>query len=132
MGKFMYGAPHTSVEFDDRVLAHLKVVIIAKFRRGESFTFTWRNTPESGGGHNSIWLNPSVPLQFEFYGSKDPQLNRNWLEELARLTNTPAGLQVVPEPPETTSVADKAANPDVKSQGQSTATQGTKQHGGTS
>ncbi|MBB5643614.1 ATP-dependent DNA ligase [Cryobacterium roopkundense] len=125
MGKFMYGTPATSVEFDDRTLAHLKVVIIAKLRRGESFTFTWANTPESGGGHNSIWLNPSVPLQFEFYGSKDPLLNRTWLEELVRLTNTPAGLHVVPEPPEVANVA----TPAVKSALKPTATQGTKLHG---
>lgn len=130
MGKFIYGTPATSVEFDDRVLAHLKVVIIAKLRRGESFTFTWANTPESGGGHNSIWLNPSVPLQFEFYGSKDPKLNRNWLEELVRLTNTPAGLYVVPEPPESATPFDQAADPAAKSSGKTAATQGTKMHGG--
>lgn len=130
MGKFMYGTPATTVEFDDRVLAHLKVVIIAKLRRGESFTFTWANTPESGGGHNSIWLNPSVPLQFEFYGSKDPHLNRNWLDELVRLTNTPAGLHVVPEPSETEAAPSKAAStPAAKSPGTPSATQGTKLRG---
>jgi len=133
MGRFMYSSPATAVEFDDRVLAHLKVVITAKLRRGESFTFTWTNTPESGGGRNSVWLNPSVPLQFEFYGSKDPHLNRNWLEVLARLTNTPTGLQIVPEPPEspetpeTTSAPEPAAaDPVQKTAGKSHATQGTK------
>ena len=80
------------------MLAHLKVVIIAKLRRGESFTFSWENSPESGSGHSSIWLNPAVPLQFEFFGSKEPALNKAWLEELVRLSHTPAGLRLVPEP----------------------------------
>lgn len=114
MGKLIYGTPESSVEFDDRVLAHLKVVIIAKLRRGESFTFTWANTPESGGGHVSIWLHPAIPMQFQFYGSKDPVLNRTWLEELARLTNTPAGLQVVPEPPELAPAGGKSAEVSAK------------------
>lgn len=98
MGKFIYGTPATAVEFDDRVLAHLKVVIIAKLRRGESFTFSWENAAASGSGHSSIWLNPAVPLQFEFLGKKEPTLNKAWLQELARLSNTPAGLRLVPEP----------------------------------
>lgn len=102
MGKLRYRTPESSFEFDDRVLAHLRVVIIAKLRRGERFIFTWANTPESGGGHTSIRLHPTIPMQFKFYGSRDPHLNRNWLDALARLTNAPAGLQVLPEPPEHT------------------------------
>lgn len=59
LGKFMYGAPSISVDIEDRILAHLKVVIVAKLRRGESFTFSWNRTPESGSGHSSVWLNRS-------------------------------------------------------------------------
>jgi hypothetical protein len=98
LGKFIYGTPSTSVEFDDRVLAHLKVVMIAKLRRGESFTFSWENSAASGSGHSSIWLHPAIPLQFEFFGSKEPTLNRAWLDELMALSNTPAGLRIIPEP----------------------------------
>lgn len=101
LGKFIYGTPSIAVEFDDRVLAHLKAVIIAKLRRGESFTFSWEYSTDSGSGHSSIWLHPAIPLQFEFRGSRDPSLNRLWLEELVRLSNTPAGLRIVPEPVET-------------------------------
>ena len=98
MGNFIYGTPSITVEFDDRVLAHLKVVIVAKLRRGESFTFSWENSAASGSGHSSIWLHPAIPLQFEFFGSKEPSLNRAWLEELVQLSNTPAGLRITPEP----------------------------------
>ena len=108
MGNFIYGTPSITVEFDDRVLAHLKVVIVAKLRRGESFTFSWDNSPASGSGHSSVWLHPAVPLQFEFFGSKEPRLNRAWLEELVQLSNTPAGLRVTPEPAEPEGPARKS------------------------
>ncbi|WP_444979576.1 DUF7882 family protein [Cryobacterium levicorallinum] len=39
-----------------------------------------------------------MPLQSDFLGSKEPRLNRAWVEELVRLSNTPAGLRVTPEP----------------------------------
>ena len=98
MGNFIYGAPSIRVEFDARVLAHLKVVIVAKLRRGESFTFSWESPAVSGSGHSSVWLHPAIPLQFEFFGSGEPSLNRAWLEELVQLSNTPAGLRITPEP----------------------------------
>lgn len=98
MGKFIYGTPSVTVDFDDRVLAHLKVVIVAKLRRGESLMLNWE-TPENGDmGHSSVWLNPSIPLQFDFEGKREPEINRVWLEELVKLANTPAGLRVTPEP----------------------------------
>jgi hypothetical protein len=101
LGKFVYGAPTISVEFDDRVLAHIKVVIVSKLRRGESFTFSWEIPASMGSGYSSIWLHPSIPLQFQFSGSREPALNRRWLEELNQSANTPAGLRVMPEPSET-------------------------------
>ena len=102
MGKFIYGTPSISVDFDDRVLAHLKVVMLSKVRRGESFSFSWEYTVASGSGHSSIWIHPAIPLQFDFAGSREPRLNRSWVEELVRLSNSPAGLRVIPEPPEVT------------------------------
>jgi len=111
MGKLRYRTPESSFEFDDRVLAHLRVVIISKLRRGDRFIFTWANTPESGGGHTSSRLDPTIPMQFKFYGSRDPHLSRNWLDALARLTNALAGLHVLPEPPEhTLGGAEKSEN----------------------
>jgi hypothetical protein len=100
MGKFIYGTPSISVDFDDRVLAHLKVVMLSKVRRGESFVFSWEYSVATGSGHSSIWVHPTIPLQFDFLGSREPHLNRNWVEELVRLANSPSGLRVTPEPPE--------------------------------
>jgi hypothetical protein len=105
VGKFIYGTPSIAVDFDDRVLAHLKVVILAKIRRGESLLFSWEYAASAGSGHSSVWIHPTIPLQFDFLGSREPRLNRAWIEELVRLSNTPAGLRVTPEPPETGSPA---------------------------
>ena len=98
MGKFIYGTPSLTVEFEDRVLAHLKVVIATKLRRGESFLFTWEYGTDSGSGHSSAWLHPAIPLQFEFADTREPKLNREWLEELLAAANSNAGLRLVPEP----------------------------------
>lgn len=98
MGKFIYGTPSISVDFDDRVLVHLKAVIVSKVRRGESFSFTWDYTAASGSGHSTIWIHPTIPLQFDFHGSREPTLNRRWIEELVRLSNSPSGLRLVEEP----------------------------------
>lgn len=100
MGKFIYGTPSISVDFDDRLLAHLKVVIMSKVRRGESLSFSWEYTAASGSGHSTIWIHPSIPLQFDFAGGREPRLNRAWVEELVRLANSPSGLRPTPEPPE--------------------------------
>ena len=37
MGRLIYGTGDTDVEFEDRLLAHLKVVISTKLRRNEAF-----------------------------------------------------------------------------------------------
>lgn len=86
------------VEFDDRLLAHLHVVIVQKLRRGESFCFTWRDELTSGGGRSSLWLHPSIPLHFKFYGSRSPVLNRAWIATLSLSSNSSQGLVVSPEP----------------------------------
>src|ERR1700712_1999201 len=105
MGKFIYGTPSIAIDFHDRVLAPLKGVILAKIRRGESFLFSWEYSAAAGSGHSSVWINPSIPLQFDFAGSREPRLNRAWVEELVRLSNTPGGLRITPEPAEPGSAA---------------------------
>ncbi len=49
MGKFIYDG-NIKVDFEDRLLAHLQAVIMAKVRRGESFPFTWKDDISTGGG----------------------------------------------------------------------------------
>ncbi|TFB67433.1 MULTISPECIES: ATP-dependent DNA ligase [Cryobacterium] len=98
MGKLTYDSSIT-VDFDDRVLAHIQLVIGAKLRRGESFYFSWRDDPLVGGGRSTVWMHPGISLAYKYFGSKTPTLNRDWVEALSLSANSATGLQIVAEPP---------------------------------
>ena len=96
MGKFIY-ENNVKVDFDDRALAHLLVVINSKLRRGESFAFTWKDDASVGNGRTTVWMHPSAGLVYKFYGARSPALNRAWIDALAFTANSPGGLYLVPE-----------------------------------
>jgi hypothetical protein len=58
----------------------------------------FHHTAGDGSGSRSLWIHPAIPLVFHFYGSRQPQINRRWVDELMRHANGPSGLSVVPEP----------------------------------
>ncbi|MFK4805192.1 ATP-dependent DNA ligase [Microbacterium sp. LWS13-1.2] len=99
MGKFIYEGT-VKADFDDRVLAHLMVVISAKLRRGESFSFSWKDDPSIGNGRMTVWIHPHAALVYKFYGSRQPPINRAWVEALIYTANSTTGLHIVPEPPD--------------------------------
>ena len=106
MGYLTYDGGTAEVQLDDRVLAHLQIVIITKIRRNESFSFNWDDEPRVGGDeasvapaqHGSIWISKSSSLYFSYDGPRDRPLNREWLEELSRVASGTSGLRLVPEP----------------------------------
>ena len=90
MGYFSYD--NHEVEFDDRMLAHLHVVIINKLRHGESFAFSWKDASGVGGGRTCVWIHPGSNIRFHFAGSRAPVLNRAWLARLAECADSSRGL----------------------------------------
>jgi len=96
VGKLIYDQSLT-VDFDDRTLAHLQVVIGVKLRRGEPFYFSWKDDQQIGDGRTSIWLHPTIPLVFKFYGSRVPQINPRWIRALELTANTHTGLHIIDE-----------------------------------
>ena len=96
MGKLIYGQT-IEVVFDDRVLAHIQLVIGLKLRRDESFFFSWRDEQSVGDGRSVIWLDPSIPLVFRYNGGHMPKINREWLEALTISSNSSQGLQLTEE-----------------------------------
>ena len=97
MGTLTYDSKLVAT-FDDRVLAHLQVVIWSKLRRGEQFSFTWVDPQRNGMGRTSIWVSPSISLTFDYFGSRMPALNAAWVDQLTKSANSPGGLVVLPEP----------------------------------
>jgi len=109
LGTLYYGDARVAIPIDDRSLTHLRFVILTKFRRGESFGFSWAKSAGEGSGRSTVWLHPSIPLQFEFEGSRSPSLNRQWLEELTRQAATSGGLVVTEEPKQDSGDGDEVA-----------------------
>lgn len=98
MGKFVYEG-EVRADFEDRLLAHLQIVMRDKLRRGEAFFFTWKEDVSIGGGRVAVWVHPGASLTFRFHGSRTPSLSREWVDALMYTANGPAGLYIVPEPP---------------------------------
>ena len=98
MGKLLYGDSLVEIQFDDRALAHLQIVIGAKLRRRESFFLSWRDDPSVGDGRSSIWIDAAIPLYFKYFGGRLPEINREWLELLTQSAHSSHGLQLMDEP----------------------------------
>ena len=77
MGSIIYG--RLAIDFEDRLLSHLHVVIMQCFRNNRSFAMSWVNATESGDGHGSIWLHPDGDIAFRFTGSRVPAMNPEWI-----------------------------------------------------
>jgi hypothetical protein len=100
LGTLTYDSKLTA-SIDDRELAHLQVVIWSKLRRGEHFAFTWTDSTRNNYGRTSVWISPTISLAFEYFGSRPPALNKNWINLLMKSANSAGGLQLIPEPDST-------------------------------
>jgi len=92
MGTLKYDG--TSVEFDDRTLAHLELVIVQKLRRQETFLMTWRDADAAGGGRTGIWVHQTAMMTFHFTTNENPKIDRAWLQKLMDSANSVMGLFV--------------------------------------
>ena len=99
MGTLYYAdATRVAIPIEDRALAHIKFVMVAKLRRNEPFTFSWDKPESEGGGRSSIWISAQIPLEFEFDEPTPVELNRAWIEQLSQSASTVSGLAPIPEP----------------------------------
>jgi hypothetical protein len=93
MGVLNYDS--TSVEFDDRTLQHLQIVIVSMFRRNQSVLLSWMDSHTTGGGRTSMWLASCQPVHFHFDGSRAAEVDQCWLAELFASAESGSGLVVV-------------------------------------
>lgn len=96
MGTLLYGAGR-EYEFDDRTLSHIKIAVVTKLRRHESFLVNWEIPAEQGGGRMSLWISREIPLAFVFNGSRPPALNDRWMEALLHTSQRTGGMDIMPE-----------------------------------
>lgn len=106
MGHLIYGiAP--AIDIDDRMLQHLRIVMVTKLRRDESFSFSWNDEPavhgddalkSKSGRFGSVWISKSSSLYFSFDEKMTDPLNQRWLAILADAAQSPNGLRPIPEP----------------------------------
>lgn len=95
MGTLFYA--DQAIEMDDRTLAHVKVAVVTKLRRGESFTLSWIHPDDQPKGRTTIWMHESIALRFEFEEAEAPTLHREWVEQILRSANTTGGIQLTAE-----------------------------------
>ena len=93
MGQLLYGSPPESFAMEDRTLAHVEIVVLAKLRRNEAFALL---LDEPDGGRSTIWINSASTLHFRF-DKGTHEINRRWLEDLIDSANGSAGMRVLPE-----------------------------------
>lgn len=96
MGTLIYDSVDPPILIEDRALSHLRVVILAKLRRSESFAVSWKH-PAEQGGRSTIWIHPGIPLRFVFEESDPPELNQEWLARLAESASELGGIVLTAE-----------------------------------
>ncbi|MFF2494562.1 hypothetical protein [Agromyces sp. NPDC058064] len=111
MGTLYYGDSQTPIGIEDRTLSHLKVALITKLRRGESFTLSWQHPDDQPRGRSTIWLHPAIPLRFVFDEPERPELNTKWINDLMRSANSTGGVQLTPEELDTSPIATSPDQP---------------------
>ena len=112
MGTLQYAS--TRLHFDVRMLAHLQIVIVQKLRANEGFLMSWLKTLSAGSGRTSIWIQPGIPLRFDFEGNRTPSINRDWLHTLHQSANSSTGLIVTDESGRPAHCDDRAPSAELK------------------
>ena len=94
MGQLFFSSASDSIELDDRTLAHVEIVVLAKLRRKESFAVTHH---AEDGGRTTVWLSPSSSVSFT-YTVGQHEIDREWLEQLIDGANSAGGIQLGNKP----------------------------------
>ena len=93
------------IAVDDRMLAHLQIVIIDKLRRGEAFGLNLGSDRRMV----TMWLSRFSPLQFVYEGNRRPSINWTWVELLATEASFRGSLELIAEPVEV-AARDRTSN----------------------
>jgi hypothetical protein len=95
MGSMTYDG--VSTRFDDRLLAHLQIVMVQSLRQHRSFLMSWLNALDLGDGRTSIWVHQNASIRFAFDGGRWPSIDKDWIDALTASAASPRGLIVMDE-----------------------------------
>ncbi|WP_208007510.1 ATP-dependent DNA ligase [Labedella endophytica] len=91
MGALTYGTREIPVE--DRLLAHLSVVMTQKLRRREGFLLTLPSGDRRLHAE-SFWISANSDLSFSYSGNRIPSFNQDWLEKMMNESFSSQGLDL--------------------------------------
>lgn len=94
MGQIVYGSGVRTIPVDDVTLAYVKTIAVMKLRRNEAFTITLQTSQSAGP--LSVWVHPSIGLQFLFDEDTRVSLDRTRLEALMQAANRTGDLRADP------------------------------------
>lgn len=95
MGTLAHGP--ISVDFEDRLLTHVQIIVVQRFRRSEPLIVSWLDDLMAGDGRSSMWMTPALPVYFKFIGSRLPRINTQWLRTLNESASSSTGLVLTTE-----------------------------------
>lgn len=103
MGRLIY-RDRASFDIDDRLLAHLRIVIMNKLRRNEGFML--QLPVNEGVRQASLWIHASNALVLQFYGGREPAIDRDLVDQMMHdasgsdgLTLSGSGIAAAPSAP---------------------------------
>jgi hypothetical protein len=89
MGYLTYGNTAAPIEVDDELLAHLRLVIVTKLRRNESFPLT---LAIGDGAVETLWVHASIPLRFAM--DREPTIDRSLVIAMMNAASSAGGLDL--------------------------------------
>lgn len=89
MGTLNYANAAESIPMDDRLLAHVRTVAVAKLRRGESFALTLSTERVAS---ETLWIHSAIPLRFDL--EEDVSLDRDLLIAMMSAAASSRGLDL--------------------------------------
>lgn len=92
MGNLFYGSTTDPFRIPDVVLAHVRAVTVARLRRDESFTLSWRQPGNATARRCTLWMHAAIPLKFVFDDARNIPLDMAILRDFAEAAHSTTGL----------------------------------------
>jgi hypothetical protein len=94
MGRLVYGATQRTIVMDDRLLAHIEVVVLSRLRRNNAFALRWAEVDGERPGRRTIWIHQDTDLCFEYDTAEQDELDRDLLDQLAKAADSNTGMNL--------------------------------------